>query len=349
MSLHCFSLPWSHKFSDLSKRQPYVYSPLQASSKKIRLLTLLPGAFGTDIHCKLHKTNLHRNFPPHYQALSYAWGLAEDLVVIHIGKGTLSVRKNLADALQHLRYPDRPRTLWIDAICVNQQDLEERSQQVQRMADIYTLAQCVVVWLGSEAEDSSWALRALNRIGSMIDPDWSDNSMKLSDEARAAGELHWADRNAFMPYRNRELDPVQRLLERAWFERLWIQQEIGLASNAVLMCGTEGVPWSRFRNAIFYLYAKVPNHSYVIDELQRFWDRVRIASILCDGKRRLTLRQQIERTKNCKCADPRDRIYAVLSISVPEEDVKIIVDYRKSTDEVYQDVVLQHFGWCRLV
>jgi hypothetical protein len=343
MSPHWFSLRRSHKSSDLSKRRPYVYSPLQASSKKIRLLTLLPGPFGTDIHCQLHKTDLHRNSPPLYEALSYAWGSEEDLVVIQIGKGTLSVRKNLADALQHLRYPDRPRTLWIDAICVNQQDLDERSQQVQRMAGIYIRAQCVVVWLGSEAEDSSWALRTLNRIGSMIDPDWSDNSMKPSDEARAAGELHWADRNAFMPYINRELDPVHRLLERAWFERLWIRQEIGLATNAVLMCGAEDIPWSRFRNAIFYLDIKAINNSRVVDDYLKFWDRVRMAYVLCDQSPRFSLRQQIERTKVCECADPRDRIYAVLSISVPQEGVKIIVDYRKSTEEVYQDVVLQHF------
>jgi hypothetical protein len=268
----------------------------------------------------------------------------EDPVVIYIGKGTLSVRKNLADALQHLRYPDRPRTLWIDAICVNQQDLEERSRQVPRMADIYTLAQCVVIWLGPETEDSSVALRTLNRIGSMIDPDWLDDSMKPSDEARAARGLHWADRNANMPYENRVLDPVHRLLERAWFERLWVQQEISLASNAVLMCGVESIPWSRFRNAVFYIETKVRRNSHVVDEFGEFWDRVRMASVLCDDQKQgLSLRQQIALTKNCKCADPRDRIYAVLWISMPQEGVKIMVDYCKSTDEVYQDVVLQHF------
>jgi hypothetical protein len=344
MSPHWFSLLRSHKSSDPSKRRPYVYPPLQASSKKIRLLTLLPGPFGTDIHCQLHKTDLHRNSPPLYEALSYAWGSEEDLVVIQIGKGTLSVRKNLADALQHLRYPDRPRTLWIDAICVNQQDLDERSQQVQRMAGIYIRAQCVVVWLGLEAEDSSWALRTLNRIGLMIDPDWLDDSIKSSDEARAVGELHWADRNAFMPYKNRELNPVHRLLERAWFERLWVQQEIGLATNAVLMCGVESIPWSRFQNAVFYLRAKVRSNSNVVDDFLKFWDRLRMAWILCDQRPGFSLRKQIERTKCCECADPRDRIYAVLSISIIE-GVKIIVDYRKSTDEVYQDVVLQHFKW----
>jgi hypothetical protein len=340
----------SHWFSlSRSRRRQYVYSPLQASSEKIRLLTLLPGSFGRDIRCQLHETYLDKNSSPRYEALSYAWGSAEDPVVIYIGNGTLSVTKNLADALQNLRYPDRPRTLWIDAICVNQQDLEERGQQIQRMAEIYTLAQCVAVWLGSEAEDSSWALRTLSRIGSMIDVDWLDGLMKPSYEARAAGELHWADRNAFMPYKSRELDPVHCLLERAWFERLWVRQEIGLATNAVLLCGVESIPWSRFRNAVFYLIAKVRNSHHVVDEILKFWDRAKIARVICDERHMYSLGQQIQRTRYCKCADPRDRIYALLSLSRPEEGVKIIVDYRKSADEVYQDVVLQHFKWSLLM
>jgi hypothetical protein len=82
----------------------------------------------------------------------------------------------------------------------------------------------------------------------------------------------------------------------------------------------------------------------VVDEFLEFSDRVRMTRNLCDQKHWFSLGQQIERTKYCKCADPRDRIYAVLSIS-SLEGVKIIVDYRKSTDEVYQDVVLQHFKW----
>ena len=105
-----------------------------------------------------------------------------------------------------------------------------------------------MVWLGSEAENSSSVLRTLNKIGSMVGVNWFDYTMKSSDEARAAGELDWADRNAdmrhmrHMPFKSGELNRVHRLLERMPFEHLWIRQEISLATNAVLMCGFESVP-----------------------------------------------------------------------------------------------------------
>ena len=107
-----------HKLRNTSKKQPYVYSPLRASSEEIRLLTLLPGPFGTMVQCELYTTNLDKHSPPCYEALSYAWGSEEDPVAIHLGDGSLSVTQNLGIALQHLRYPDRSRTLWIDAICL---------------------------------------------------------------------------------------------------------------------------------------------------------------------------------------------------------------------------------------
>ena len=197
-----------------SKKHSYLYSPLQASSEEIRLLTLLPGPFGTAIQCELHTTNLNKDSPPRYEALSYAWGSEEDPVIIYIEKGTLPVTQNLAGALQHLRYPDRSRTLWIDAICVNQKDLSERSQQVARMADIYTLADCVVVWLGPEADDSPRILRMFEAIGSMIDADWMDLTMKPSKKAISTGDLHWADETAKMPFQNGELNSAVHLLAR---------------------------------------------------------------------------------------------------------------------------------------
>jgi hypothetical protein len=354
MSRHWFSLRRSRgalhepKSPDVSKTRPYIYSSLQASSEKIRLLTLLPGGFGTDVHCQLHKTKLDKNSPPRYEALSYTWGSAEDPVAIYVEKGTLPVTQNLAGALQHLRYSDRPRILWVDAICVNQQDLEERSQQVPRMADIYTLAESVVVWLGPEGDDSSWALRTLNNIGSMVDADWTEITMRPSDEAVAAGELHWADQNATMLFKSGELVPAHHLLGRTWFERLWIRQEIMLATKAVLICGFNTMPWLRFRNAIFYLHAKVRDEQHVIDSrpsvFRQFWDRIMLIYVLCFSPHMsFSLDQQIIRTKDCKCSDPRDRIYALLSITQIQKGVTINVDYTRRTDEVYRDVVLQYY------
>ena len=332
-----------HRSSYISQQQPYQYTPLQTSSPEIRLLTLLPGSLGTDIHCRLHTQNLRRNPPPCYEALSYAWGSVENQVVIYVGDGTLLVTRSLADALYHLRYPDRPRTLWIDAICVNQGDLNERSQQVARMADIFTLAERVVAWLGLEAQNSTRALGALNLISSMIDVDYDTLAMKPSEEARTSGQLHWADQNMTIPFKSQELDLVHHLLKRAWFERLWVQQEIILATDAILMCGFDILLWSRFRTAIMYILIKVLAEQHIVKDKCSFVDRLNIVtSLLTDGA--FLSEQQIHYTQNCKCSDSRDRIYALLSIIDRNNDLEIVVDYRKAVDEVYQDFALKYYN-----
>jgi hypothetical protein len=98
------------------------------------------------------------SFQPAFEALSYAWGSDSYHHVVYVDSPTaegvspmtMSIRKNLANALSHLRYADRDRVLWIDAICINQHDLQERGLQVPRMTDIYKYANRVVVWLGTE-------------------------------------------------------------------------------------------------------------------------------------------------------------------------------------------------------
>ena len=137
---------------------------------------------------------------PNYEALSYTWGSSENPTIVQIASissfcsanhihclikewgdyvrneihnsGSLSVTQNLAEALRHLRKEDDFRALWVDAICVNQQDLTERSQQVRRMADIYRSARQVLVWLGPGSADSSLAMDTLFSLGSQIDVDW---------------------------------------------------------------------------------------------------------------------------------------------------------------------------------
>ena len=73
----------------------------------------------------------------------------------------LPIQANLMAALRHLRQPSRSRTLWINAICINQKDNDEKSIQIQQMAIIYKSARRVVIWLGLAANDSQLALRTL--------------------------------------------------------------------------------------------------------------------------------------------------------------------------------------------
>lgn len=130
----------------------YEYNKLDETANEIRLVKLLPGVAKPDIAADLHTIRFQPGKPTqNFEALSYTWGSSEDATEIMIGHlvdCSLQVTRNLEITLRNLRYADRPRVMWIDAVCVNQQDLDERGEQVKRMADIYSRAKEVTVWIG---------------------------------------------------------------------------------------------------------------------------------------------------------------------------------------------------------
>jgi hypothetical protein len=89
-----------------------------------------------------------------YEALSYVWGSQEDTVVIKIDEQSFRVTRNLYSALVHLRDRSVQRVLWVDAICINQMDSAERSQQVMLMGTLYRSANQVNIWLGPKDGNS---------------------------------------------------------------------------------------------------------------------------------------------------------------------------------------------------
>ncbi|KUJ08711.1 HET-domain-containing protein, partial [Mollisia scopiformis] len=115
-----------------------------------RLLKILPGLEHAVIKCELEVVDLESR--PRFEALSYVWGNPNPPNTIECNNQPHSVTPNLALAIRRLRMPDGTRVVWIDAICVNQEDLNERSQQVQLMREIYSQAWRVVVWLGEDEE-----------------------------------------------------------------------------------------------------------------------------------------------------------------------------------------------------
>ena len=158
------------------RASPYHYSPIDKEASEIRLLTLLPGVFGTKIRITIRSTVLSKSLVPEYEALSYVWGSTKRKACVYIqeaeGESTMGITRNLDEALQKLRYEDEPRTLWIDAICVDQSNIPELGHQVVQMADIYPQATRVVIWLGPERNDSALAMRRLNALGSTVEVNW---------------------------------------------------------------------------------------------------------------------------------------------------------------------------------
>ena len=328
-----------------------IYEPLNPEDNTIRLMELLPGAFDDEIRIILHTTTLSEERIPDYEALSYTWGSQKDPVDVLIeprvddkrskhgsqphrpDASTLAVTQNLATALRHLRRPDRKRTLWIDAICVNQQDLKERGHQVERMADVYRKADQVVVWLGPESDNSALAIITIYDLSLCIDVDWRAYSVKPSSQS----ESHWADCKERFPYDDKTWQAISHLLERNWFRRLWIWQEVCLARRATVVCGYETIAWGNFRDAILCLYRK-PKSGWVHDAPKNLLSS---AFNVCKYTVVSSLESMLEQTKDCKFSDPKDRIYALLSLVSDKVTIGLKPDYSKTACQVFQDVVLR--------
>jgi hypothetical protein len=132
---------------------PYI----KLHGKSIRIFQSNPPSEpSSNISGSLHETSLHN--PAAYDALSYEWGAPEPKFSIDVGNGSIQVTKNCYEALLRLRHRARKRTLWIDAICINQRDEKDKSHQVAMMADIYSKADRVIVWLGERTPESDYAL-----------------------------------------------------------------------------------------------------------------------------------------------------------------------------------------------
>jgi hypothetical protein len=246
-----------------------------------------------------------------YEALSYAWGEERSptpVVVKSYGseRSFIEVTQNLATALIYLRHKSEARVLWIDALCINQEDIEERSSQVARMTDVYRLAHRVVVWLGPESEEdrSSKALSTLRDIGSQIEIDWNLSVMRATNQ----GDSPLAGNTISLRLDQNSRSSLLMVINRPWFERLWVQQEIALANeNAVLICGHDSITRRHFTNAIFCIRYKLDVIKWDLMEL--FLDRmsliVEMARIIYNAGGGEIVGRLRKQAKNFKCSDPR--------------------------------------------
>jgi hypothetical protein len=177
----------------------FSYEALLPWPDSIRLLRLLPHEDDSaPIQCQLFNYSLEKsNRRPHpYDALSYVWGGEDKLHSISIDGGDLPVTEQLRRALIHLRHHSTERVLWVDAVCINQGNEREKEQQIQIMEKIYSQANCVIVWLGEEADDSDQVLQTLRIAGSK----------------KVTSSLHAETINS----------AVLKLLQRKWFRRIWV-------------------------------------------------------------------------------------------------------------------------------
>ena len=340
----------------------YKYTPLDAHSQQIRLMSLVPGIFDDDIYVSLKTVTLNQDNPPTYEALSYTWGSTENSPdvgvtpdigadgLINISKPLaamnmklsrrLNVTQNLEHALRYLRSPAQLRTLWIDAICINQEDVEEREQQVERMGDIYRSARQVLVWLGTSSHDSALAIETLNSLGQSIEVNWNADTF----QPKALADADLAMPNVPLPYDENTWRSINDLLGRSWFKRLWVWQEVLLALKAEIHCSYETIDWNTFCQATYCICSKV------VKEIEP-WARLGVKDLpgrlrnLCilmrPNSSQNFLSALIEKLENCECLDPRDKMNALLHLMSPSQRAAMPKpDYTQSPYRIFQKVIL---------
>jgi hypothetical protein len=286
----------------------------------------------------------HTAFQPTYEALSYTWGstinpetayverqeTTDDQIV---SQTTLELGQNLATALSHLRYPDKPRILWVDAICIDQQNNPERDQQVQRMREIYKYADRVVVWLGISSEKSALALSTLEYLGKQVEVT-RDHAILPSPDCTEPQLVNTVE----LPFDEGLWQAVLEILERPWFERVWVVQEIQLGSpTSMVQCGEYQISWYLIRRAIFHLCT---GGAKPIAELGY------IVSLFSDV-RGDPLPALLHYCNRLKCSDPLDKVYGILGLAPPLVASKIHPSYELSAPEAYKTTFLSHLETVR--
>lgn len=285
-----------------------------------------------DVHAQKGEQTL--KFEPNYEALSYVWGPPQNPVEVQVvsteapssrASQTLLLGRNLHSALKGLRHPTCARTLWVDAVCINQNDIDERNAQVLRMGDIYSLAARVVIWLGPEADDSTHALSTIGYFGDQVEHTMNG----VLGDSPGASEPNWWQPQCSLPYDARTWSSLTALLSRAWFSRTWTIQEALLASpRSIIQCGDASIPWPTLRKALLVMHYKQDRPL----ELRNLAKLVPIYTCKVNS----SLLHLLEGTKRRHCTDPHDRVYGILGLVSPSIRAQIKPDYSESHLQAYK-------------
>ncbi|KAI1760776.1 HET-domain-containing protein [Hypoxylon sp. FL1150] len=347
------------------------YSELDSNLQEIRVLILSPGNVDEPLGVSVSIQSLDSD--PIYNALSYVWGDPESARnpenIIGVDGCDFPVTTNLLAALRSLRPPAGATgsiALWVDAICINQADLDERSQQVSMMRDIYASAKRVIIWIGEEDDETNPVFDTLPLLATRT-------HHRGGEEDKDAMRLCSRFFNGLVD-------------QRPWFSRVWIIQELAMAKqDPLVVCGRRSVSWSTLMKACGFVAKEiftdigmvrrklrsddghstsrpdskgnggvgdVPEEEEEDIEILAKWkidmlDELYGAMKSQGGE---SLRKLLLISRSSEATDPRDRVYALLGMLKPDRSDSpssrdsIVVDYRKPTAAVYADAVAHIFA-----
>lgn len=251
-----------------------MYSPLNVSRKEIRLLHIHPAAWNDGIECYMEIVSL-KDYPK-FQAISYVWGDTTNKLSITVNGQELAVTQNVVTGLQRLRATGETLALWLDAVCVNQSDIHERSEQVQCMREIYSSANEVFIWLGYgrdsrspseqpeivrwtgddrdlEIVDSYFKQGVLQNGSNEKDKETEDVVglfvyMKLRAMDKHVHEIPFFDVQGGKLQTGKTwlaiIQAMHTLSSHPWWTRIWVVQETILTRKATVLYGNITVPWT---------------------------------------------------------------------------------------------------------
>ena len=344
-------------------RDEGIYKSLN-SSLEMRVLELYPGKFNEEIRCSLHlcaveldsrykdpSVHLHHVFlyqrttfvvsrttgkPVSYTALSYVWGDSAFTKPIVCDGKPFHTTRNLDAALRHLRHPEDSIMLWADQICINQEDLAEKTQQVLLMSKIYERARSTVVWLGVEADNSNRALETLLAVNYGLRFQVEERAPDLDDFERLGlprpGADDWAD--------------LRKFLDRPWFHRVWIIQEVVLQWNVQLVCGFKCFRWEDL-DGFSYVMIKYdmeqflyPNQLVEEGSAESGCVRIRMISDIKNYHQSLEQNSRLltvlREGRGAKATNLRDKVFGVMGMSYQV----VYPDYQRPVADVYKEACM---------
>ncbi|KAI1750500.1 HET-domain-containing protein [Xylaria castorea] len=335
---------------DTDPRSPVVlaphleFLPIDSSRGQVRLLQIAPGRVGETIRCSYHVASVDENFP--YHTLSYVWGEMDGNKTIIVEGTKADLTDNLFDALTCIRHETEPRHLWVDALCINQQDGEEKTAQVNMMHRIY--ANCVQcnMWMGNIDAVAIGATKAdaLNAAKGAL------GAIRVLAGKESDGHLppHLANKDEIMMAGK----ALKSLMHTPWWSRIWTVQEATSPRDSTVLWGSVSIPWSFMRLAAERLITAIwpPEEQLAIEDLFEYsnysWFTAQILGLIWASEWIVQPHPPLEmlwRFRYRDSTDPRDKVYVILNLvaegtyplpSVPSSD------YTISTPVLYRRVML---------
>ena len=276
-----------------------------------------------------------------YVALSYTWGDTGDTRNMVVNGHQVAVGTNLESALRVLRHKQPIKSgykIWVDALCINQQDTVERSQEVRRMGKIYSQARVVVIWLGNEARESDSAMDLIRTLSVACN---TGQDKALGDSLRQQRDL--LGQGCWRAF--------SELLDRPYWDRLWVLQEIALGGGrTVILCGQQAVTWSEFYAAAYSFGTHNIDLMFSLINQER-----KDAGLPASGLKRnklihLDMEQSVQAGRaesqfmcmldlgrKSLATDPRDKVYGLLGMMAAPVSDQIVPDYSATLAQVFTD------------